>query len=45
MVNYKCFSCGKELTEKSLEKRFVCPYCNSKIFYKPRKVMTKVKAV
>ena len=45
MANYKCFNCGKTLTDKALEKRFVCPFCNSKIFYKPRKVITKVKAV
>lgn len=45
MVSYKCFQCGKTLTEKSLEKRFQCPYCNSKIFYKPRKIITKVKAL
>tara|TARA_Y100000310_G_scaffold315310_1_gene365691 strand:- start:379 stop:516 length:138 start_codon:yes stop_codon:yes gene_type:complete len=45
MVGYKCFRCGKQITDKVLEKRFVCPSCGSKIFYKPRKVVTKVKAV
>lgn len=45
MVTYKCFHCGKTLTDKALEKRFVCPNCGSKIFYKPRKAVTKVKAV
>lgn len=45
MVSYKCFSCGKAITDKVIEKRFICPYCNSKIFYKPRKVTTKVKAI
>ena len=45
MVTYKCFECGKAITDKSIEKRFQCPFCNSKIFYKPRKIITKVKAV
>jgi len=44
MVAYKCFHCGKVLTDKALEKRFVCPHCGSKIFYKPRKAVTKIKA-
>jgi len=44
MATYKCFKCGKEVSSKSLEKRFACPHCNSKIFYKPRTNVTKVKA-
>ena len=38
MVTYKCFKCGKSITDKNLEKRFVCPSCGSKIFYKPNQV-------
>ncbi|HLD36976.1 MAG TPA: DNA-directed RNA polymerase subunit P [Candidatus Nanoarchaeia archaeon] len=45
MATYKCFKCGKQITHKALEKRFVCPYCDSKVFYKPRKQATKIKAV
>jgi DNA-directed RNA polymerase subunit RPC12/RpoP len=45
MAMYKCFFCGKQISHKSLEKRFVCPYCNGKIFFKPRKEISKVKAV
>jgi DNA-directed RNA polymerase subunit RPC12/RpoP len=44
MALYKCFNCGKQISHKTLEKRFVCPACGSKIFYKPRKHITKVKA-
>jgi len=44
MATYKCFKCGKQITSKNLDKRFVCPYCNGKIFYKPRKNLTRVKA-
>jgi DNA-directed RNA polymerase subunit RPC12/RpoP len=44
MATYKCFKCGKEISNKALEKRFACPNCNSKIFYKPRVTPTKVKA-
>ncbi|MGY4884975.1 MAG: DNA-directed RNA polymerase subunit P [Nanobdellota archaeon] len=42
MATYKCFKCGKKVTDKNLEKRFLCPFCGSKIFFKPR---TKVKVI
>ena len=45
MVTYKCFSCGKQVSDKALDKRFTCQYCNSKIFLKPRKRTVKVKAI
>mgnify|MGYP001598210809 CR=1 FL=1 len=45
MAVYKCFKCEKKITHKSLENRFVCPSCGYKVFYKPRKVVKKVKAV
>ncbi|MEK7121732.1 MAG: DNA-directed RNA polymerase subunit P [Patescibacteria group bacterium] len=45
MAQYKCFKCGKALSSKILEKRFVCPGCGSKIFYKPRMQIVKVKAI
>lgn len=45
MAQYKCFKCGKTITSKLLEKRFLCPHCNSKIFYKPRRHIVKIKAV
>ena len=44
MAQYKCFNCGKAITNKILEKRFVCPNCNAKIFYKPRTQIVKLKA-
>jgi len=44
MVTYKCFKCGKKISSILLEKRFVCPYCGSKIFFKPRTQLKKVKA-
>ncbi|MEM3405815.1 MAG: DNA-directed RNA polymerase subunit P [Candidatus Pacearchaeota archaeon] len=44
MANYKCFKCEKSISSKTLEKRFVCPYCGCKIFYKTRNVIKKVKA-
>jgi DNA-directed RNA polymerase subunit RPC12/RpoP len=44
MVTYKCFKCGKKIVSKALEKRFVCPSCGSKIFYKPRTKIKKVKS-
>jgi len=45
MAQYKCFKCGKSITSKILEKRFVCPSCGSKIFYKPRTQPVKLKAL
>ncbi|MBU1136251.1 MAG: DNA-directed RNA polymerase subunit P [Nanoarchaeota archaeon] len=45
MAVYKCFKCGKKISNKILEKRFTCPNCNGKIFYKPRVHSTKIKAV
>ncbi|MBT4376448.1 DNA-directed RNA polymerase subunit P [archaeon] len=42
MTEYKCFKCSKKIDSKDLKKRFLCPHCGSKIFFKPR---TKVKTV
>lgn len=44
MAQYKCFRCGKQISDKNLDKRFTCPHCNGKIFFKPRKAVTKIKA-
>lgn len=45
MAQYKCFNCGKKITSSTLEKRFVCPSCGSRIFYKPRTKMKTIKAI
>lgn len=45
MVTYKCFFCGKQIQHTALEKRFVCPGCGKRIFFKPRKKSVKIKAV
>ncbi|GBE19997.1 DNA-directed RNA polymerase subunit P [archaeon BMS3Abin17] len=45
MIQYKCFKCGKKINANVLENRFLCPYCGSKIFYKPRTKVKKIKAV
>lgn len=45
MATYKCFKCGKQITNKALEKRFTCPTCGSKIFFKPRLHVSKIKAI
>ncbi len=44
MVKYKCFKCGAVIEGEDLDKRFVCPECGSKIFYKPRTKSKKIKA-
>ncbi|MEM4330392.1 MAG: DNA-directed RNA polymerase subunit P [Candidatus Pacearchaeota archaeon] len=43
MVSYKCLQCGKKITSEELEKRFTCPECGSKIFFKPRTKPKRVK--
>lgn len=44
MTLYKCFNCEKEIKEDYVKKKIRCPYCGSKILYKPRTVSSKVKA-
>ncbi len=44
MVKYTCFLCGKRIAKDMLGKRVRCPYCGSKILYKSRETITKVKA-
>lgn len=44
MSLYKCFNCGKKIKEDYLKKKVRCPYCGSKILFKPRTISTKVKA-
>lgn len=44
MAQYKCFQCNKKINSAELDKRFVCPYCGSRIFFKPRLKMKTVKA-
>ena len=44
MTSYKCFSCNKKVSAEYLRKRVRCPYCGSKMLFKPRSVPTKVKA-
>lgn len=45
MAQYKCFKCEKSISSKVLEKRFICPNCGSKIFYKPKNLVVKLKAI
>ena len=44
MVKYKCFYCSKTISTKVLDTRFICPNCGSRIFFKPREKIVKVKA-
>ena len=45
MVSYKCFFCNKNVSAEYLRKKVRCPYCGSKMLFKPRSTSTKVKAV
>ncbi|MFH1398920.1 MAG: DNA-directed RNA polymerase subunit P [Candidatus Woesearchaeota archaeon] len=44
MVEYKCFHCNKKILSENLRKRIRCPYCGSKMLFKPRTTITKVQA-
>ena len=44
MVLHKCFECDREIKEEYIKKKIRCPYCGSKILYKPRIINSKVKA-
>jgi len=44
MVQYKCFNCGKTVSDTYTRKKIRCPYCGSKLLYKQRTTATKVKA-
>jgi len=44
MVDYKCFECNQKVSENLLRKKIRCPYCGCKVLFKPRAVVTKVKA-
>ncbi|HIG96004.1 TPA: DNA-directed RNA polymerase subunit P [Candidatus Woesearchaeota archaeon] len=43
-MEYKCFSCDHKVGDEYLKKRIRCPYCGSKILFKPREQTTKVLA-
>jgi DNA-directed RNA polymerase subunit RPC12/RpoP len=44
MVEYKCFDCGKIVSDEYIRKRVRCPFCGSKMLYKSRTTTTKIKA-
>ena len=44
MAVYKCIDCGKRVKEEYIKKKVRCPYCGSKILFKPRAVSSEVKA-
>jgi len=45
MVAYMCLDCHKEILSETVRKRVRCPYCGSKILYKPRITSATVEAV
>ncbi|MFH1072101.1 MAG: DNA-directed RNA polymerase subunit P [Nanoarchaeota archaeon] len=44
MSEYKCFSCNKTISEANIKKKVRCIYCGSKMIFKSRITITKVKA-
>jgi len=45
MVAYQCIECQKEINSDAVKKRVRCPYCGSKILFKPKNVATVVDAI
>ncbi|MBW3023209.1 DNA-directed RNA polymerase subunit P [Candidatus Woesearchaeota archaeon] len=43
-MEFKCLQCDKKVGEDYLRKKIRCPYCGSKVLFKPRTMSTKVKA-
>jgi DNA-directed RNA polymerase subunit RPC12/RpoP len=44
MVEYKCMECNKKVGMEYLRKKVRCPYCGSKMLFKPRSIPTKILA-
>ncbi len=46
MADYKCFNsaCSKMIDPSYLKKKIRCPYCGSKLVFKPRVRPTRVLA-
>ncbi len=44
MADYRCFECNKDVDESYLKKKIRCPYCGSKMIFKPRTQPTKILA-
>ena len=42
---YKCFDCKKEVKDEYVKRKVRCPFCGSKILYKPRVTSAVVEAV
>ncbi|PIU29638.1 DNA-directed RNA polymerase subunit P [Candidatus Woesearchaeota archaeon CG07_land_8_20_14_0_80_44_23] len=43
-MEYKCMVCNKKVADTYIKRRVRCPYCGSKMLFKPRSLPTKVKA-
>ncbi|MBI2138491.1 DNA-directed RNA polymerase subunit P [Candidatus Woesearchaeota archaeon] len=44
MAEYRCFECNKRVGQEYLKKKVRCPYCGSKMLFKPRTLITSIKA-
>ncbi len=44
MSQYKCFECNKVISSDRVKKKVRCIYCGSKIIFKERSTITKLKA-
>jgi DNA-directed RNA polymerase subunit P len=43
---YRCFGCGKDISEEQLKGRIRCPYCGNRVLMKKRpEIPRKLKAI
>ncbi len=45
MVNYLCLDCQKEISSDLVKRRVRCPFCGSKMLYKPRVTSSTIEAI
>jgi len=44
MSDYKCFFCNKVISAENVKRKIRCTHCGSKIIFKSRSTVAKVKA-
>ncbi len=44
MVAYQCLECQKSVPGETVKKRVRCPFCGTKVLYKPRVTNVVVEA-
>lgn len=43
-MEYRCIKCGKDVDKEMMGRHIRCPYCGSRVLFKRRSIVTKLKA-